>query len=391
MVRELCGRLPCARILTALLAGYIGLLGACTTIFIVAFALRDGLVHMDFFGVWSWARFEIECDPVRIYDHAAQQAFLLSLDPGFPVRFPFPYPPPYLFLIRPLGWLSYPVAQAIWSAATLAAYMIAICAPAWRPRTVLLALLAPVTAINLLYGQNGFLTAALLVGGTRLAPSRPVLGGILLGLPIYKPQFGFLVVVALAAAGSWRTMLAAALTGVALVAASLLAFGLQSWMAWLRAMPDFIAIVDSERARLLPLIPTALANALALGASERLALAVQVAAMAAAAAATWFAFRRGVAGPAAAALAVATVLAAPYAFLYDLTLVAAAVALIAAEYWSTLSALEVLVLGAAVLLPAGMRLHAVPPVAAAVHGALLVLILLRLQFLTDTTGPDCKW
>src|SRR5882757_6438183 len=38
-------------------------------------------IHMDFFGVWSWARFEIEQPPARIYDHAAQHAFLLSLDP----------------------------------------------------------------------------------------------------------------------------------------------------------------------------------------------------------------------------------------------------------------------------------------------------------------------
>jgi hypothetical protein len=374
MVRELFTRLPPA---TVVLAGYIGLLGACTTAFIVAFALRHGPVHLDFFGVWSWARFEVEQNPGLIYDHAAQQAFLLSLDPAFPVRFPFPYPPPYLLLIRPLGWLSYPVAQTIWSAATLAAYMIAICAPAWRPQIALLALLAPATAINLLYGQNGFLTVALLVGGIRLAPSRPVLGGILLGLLIYKPQFGFLVVIALIAARFWWTAFAAALTGAAAVAASLLLFGPQSWTAWLRAMPDFIAIVDSERARLLPLIPTALANAIALGASDSLAAAVQLAVMGAATGATWFAFRRGSAASTVAALPVAAVLAAPYAFMYDLTLVAAAIALIAAQYWLALSALEVFVLGAALLLPAGMFLNAVPPVAAAAHGALLMLILLR--------------
>jgi hypothetical protein len=55
----------------------------------------------------------------------------------------------------------------------------------------------------------------------------------------------------LVAAGLWRTTFAAELTGVALVAASGLVFGLQSWTAWLQAMPNFMAIVDSERARLL--------------------------------------------------------------------------------------------------------------------------------------------
>ena len=72
------------------------------------------------------------------------------------------------------------------------------------------ALLAPASLINLLYGQNGFLTAALLVGGIRLAPSRPLSGGVLLGLLAYKPQFGLVVVVALVAARLWRAIFAAA-------------------------------------------------------------------------------------------------------------------------------------------------------------------------------------
>lgn len=83
-----------------------------------------------------------------VYDHAAQYAFLLTLDPSFPARSPCPYPPLYLLLIRPLGWLSYPVALAVWSAAGLLAYMVAVCAPAWRLRIVLPALLAPATALN---------------------------------------------------------------------------------------------------------------------------------------------------------------------------------------------------------------------------------------------------
>jgi hypothetical protein len=143
-------------------------------------------------------------------------------------------------------------------------------------------------------------------------------------------------------------------------------------------------------------MPTALANMLALGASNRIAEAIQFAATAAAAVAVWFAFRQapptyypstfsptlrggngwGAAGGAA-VLATASILASPYAFHYDTTLVAAAVAFIVAEYWTTLSIMEVLVLGAATLLPAGMCLNIIPPISAAVHGLLLALILLR--------------
>jgi hypothetical protein len=384
-----------AVILRKALIVVLGLMTACATTLIVtafvALALRGGLDPRNFFRMWSWARFEIEHPAARIYDDTAQLASLPSPGPTFPLSMPFPYPPLYLLLIRPLGWLSHPVAWALWSAASLLAYMIAVCLPAWRLRIALPALLAPATAMNLVYGQNGLLTAALLVGGIRMASSWPVAGGVLLGLLAYKPQFGLLVAIALVAARLWRTALAAAFTVVAAVAASLVAFGLEAWTAWAHSMPYFLAYLDVHRAIVLPLMPTVLANALSLGASDRLAEAIQFVATAAAAAAVWFAFRRAPDCPSphspalgakydwgpAAVLATASLVASPYAFIYDMTLVAAAVACIVAEYWTTLSAMEVLVLGVAALLPAGMLVHAIPPLSAAVHGLLLTLILLR--------------
>jgi hypothetical protein len=60
-----------------------------------------------------------------------------------------------------------------------------------------------------------------------------------------------------------------------------------------------------------------------------------------------------------AVLAAASMLASPHAFVYDMTLVTAAVSAVSyivAEFWTTLSAMEVLVLGVAVLLPASMML-----------------------------------
>jgi hypothetical protein len=320
--------------------------------------------------------------PVRHHrntHHAAQHAFLLSLDPNFPALMPFPYPPPYLLLIRPLGWFSYPIAQALWSAVTLLAYTAALWDRKARSLTALLALLAPATAVNLLYGQNGFLTAALLVGGIRLAPTWPVLGGVLLGLLSYKPQFGPLVALALATAALWRVAFVAAVTVTLIVAASLTAFGAEPWMAWIRSLPEFVAIVAEQRARLLPLMPTALSDALALGASEFLALVIQAAVTILAAVGVWFAFRRAPSKVTAAALAVGTILASPYAFIYDLTLVAAAVTLVATEYRMVLSAAEILVLALAMLLPVGMLMDVIPPVATVVNGSVFGVILLHLS------------
>jgi hypothetical protein len=58
---------------------------------------------------------------------------------------------------------------------------------------VLAALLAPTTTINIVAGQSGFLLASLVIGGLRVMRIYPVLGGILLGLATYKPQFGILI------------------------------------------------------------------------------------------------------------------------------------------------------------------------------------------------------
>ena len=179
----------------------MAVLVGCAAIALVAYALHPGPMQQDFFGVWSWARFVIERPPARIYDHAEQHALLLSLNPPFTAPFPFSYPPPYLLLIRPLGSLSYPAALHLWTAATFLAYWAVVCRLTEGRAAALLAILAPAAGINVVFGQNGFLTAALLVGGAGLLRSRPILAGILLGLLSYKPQFGLVIGVALVAAG----------------------------------------------------------------------------------------------------------------------------------------------------------------------------------------------
>jgi hypothetical protein len=92
----------------------------------------------------------------------------------------------------------------------------------------------------------------------------------------------------------------------------------------------------------------------------------------------WFAFRRVPGKLSAAALAVASILPTPYAFVYDLTLVAVAVVLVT-ESSPRLTTVELLVLTLATLLPVGMLLDVVPPMATLVHLALFGMILMRLR------------
>jgi hypothetical protein len=54
----------------AALAAVLGVVVGVYAIVCANYVLRR--IHMDFFGVWSWARFEIEQPPERIYDHAGE-------------------------------------------------------------------------------------------------------------------------------------------------------------------------------------------------------------------------------------------------------------------------------------------------------------------------------
>ena len=79
------------------------------------------------------------------------------------------------------------------------------------------------------------LTAALVGGALAILDRRPIVAGILFGLMAYKPQFGLMIPVVLAASGRWRTFSSAVATVALLAAAATLVFGWQVWHAFLES------------------------------------------------------------------------------------------------------------------------------------------------------------
>ena len=81
---------------------------------------------------------------------------------------------------------------------------------------------------NITHGHNGFLTAALFGSGLPLLPTRPVHAGALLGLLAYKPQYGLLIPLALAARRPMaRHRVSCARRLQSTVAASIALFGME--------------------------------------------------------------------------------------------------------------------------------------------------------------------
>ena len=149
-------------------------------------------------------------------------------DPRLPFHF-WSYPPPNLFLVLPLGFTPYMGGLALWSLAGLVALGVGLRAWTQAPWTWALLMVTPAAAANIGLGQNGAFTAALLIGGLSLIDRRPALAGALLGLLIFKPQIAVLLPVAVLAGRRWKTMWAAAAVVVAVIALSVLAFGLEPW------------------------------------------------------------------------------------------------------------------------------------------------------------------
>ncbi len=162
------------------------------------------------------------------------------------------YPPYFLALAALLGLLPYLAAWALWQATTLGLYLATVLA-ALRPAKlpigpVLVAALAfPAVFINILHGQNGFLTVALLGGGLCLLEPRPLVAGLCFALLAYKPQFGLLLVPALVAGGYWRAGAIAALALAGMTLASLTAFGASPWQGFFAHL-DFTRMVVEQGA-----------------------------------------------------------------------------------------------------------------------------------------------
>jgi alpha-1,2-mannosyltransferase len=147
---------------------------------------------------------------------------------------PWMYPPTFILLAIPLAWLPYLPSFIGWILATAVPYLAAMRAIIPRPsNAAAFGLAAPPAFFNLAYGQTGFLSGGLIGLGLAHLQSRPIVAGIWIGLASVKPHLGILVPVALAAGGRWQTFASAALTVVALIALSIAILGINPWYGFI--------------------------------------------------------------------------------------------------------------------------------------------------------------
>jgi len=192
-------------------------------------------VSSDFVGFWTAGELALEghaADAYREMPHFFKQLALHG-DPSR-LYLAFFYPPFFLLVCSAFALLGYFTALCLWLATTCACYAAAIRALLAKDlgrgsHVWVLFLGYPAVMVNIGFGQNGFLSTALVGGAAVWLDRRPDLAGLCLGCLAYKPQLGIIVPLALAVARRWHAFAVASATVLVLAAAATLFFGLDIW------------------------------------------------------------------------------------------------------------------------------------------------------------------
>jgi hypothetical protein len=283
----------------------------------------------DFLNTWMGGRSVFGDGPAAWFDLRAYNAAIRQMLGTMYLEHFWSYPPHVLLFIWPFGLMPYLPAYVTWCVVGIALYLFA-CSVAIPRRQFLFLAAAPAVAVCVFFGQNGFYTAALLIGGLLNLDRRPVLAGVLFGILTVKPQLGMLLPVVLLLERRWVTIASAVATTTVLVTATAMLFGWDVWFEfwqkvvpqqrWLTAHGDgllFAMVSSVYKGALLMTLPAAVAWALQ-GLVSALALAALV----------WTYWRRRDPALALALFVTATFLVTPYILNYDMVIFGFVVALL---------------------------------------------------------------
>lgn len=208
--------------------------------------LSERLPYWDFTNLWAGSKIALGGNAAALFDAETYRAALRAmLSPLLPDQ-EWSYPPSIALVGAPLAQLPIFAAYLVWTFGTIACLYFAI-KPLKLPFVVhIAAAVSPAVLVNTVFGQNGALTGALLIGGLLIVQKRPILAGVLFGLLTIKPHLGILVPVCLIASQNWRTFGSAAVASVLVFLATGFAFGFDTWPMFLaNTGPLMTAILEA--------------------------------------------------------------------------------------------------------------------------------------------------
>jgi hypothetical protein len=205
--------------------------------------LSERLPYWDFTNLWAGSVMAREGHVGWLFDVETYRAALRAqFGPLLPNQ-EWSYPPSILWLGLPLSLLPLPLAYGVWTFGAIAALALALRPLRLPPVAVLAILTSPAVVTSAIFGQNGSLTAALMLGALLTSRRAPLLSGFLAGILTIKPHLGLLIPVVYLATGNWRAFVTASLTAFGLVAATGLAFGMPVWTGFFAVTSPLMAAI----------------------------------------------------------------------------------------------------------------------------------------------------
>ena len=195
--------------------------------------LRIGtaIIGIDYADYYATGRMVIDGNIGQIYNMEAHHAVLESLFGKIPYLLEWIYPPTFLLPIVPLSYLPFHVSLAVWLALSFIPAALAVYFLTGKNKYAPICLLAfPGTFLNIRWGQNGFLTAALFGFGVYFVESNPMLAGVMFGLLTFKPQMAIFPFIILFFTKKWKAFGWSAFFAAAFAVLTGLLFGFQTWI-----------------------------------------------------------------------------------------------------------------------------------------------------------------
>jgi len=195
----------------------------------------DGYIRgSDFIALWPALNLAVGGEAELAYDKSAIQTVqhqLTGIDTWADRR--FLHPPTYLMMLFPLGELSYFTALAAWQLLPLLGFLLVMSRMGIPWALFFLLPISGAVVQNIAAGQNGSLSAFFLAGALLTLERRPSVAGVFFGLMTFKPQLALLIVPTLVAGRHWRALIAMTVTVLVGIVMSIVAFGIEPWVAFL--------------------------------------------------------------------------------------------------------------------------------------------------------------
>ena len=205
-------------------------------------------LDVDFAVFWAAAKLTLAHGPLVPFDLESLNAARSLPEGTETATMLWLYPPAWLVLILPFGYLPFFWGWLIFVLISLITFGLASRIPCrGLPGAWLLLLSSPVVLILLALGQNSLIFVSLFILAMEaMRRDQPVIAGLFIAAMTLKPHLGMAIPVALIAAGQWRVIAWAVIGTAVIVATSLVWPGLDYWPALYTGITEGAAEVQAS-------------------------------------------------------------------------------------------------------------------------------------------------